>query len=207
MNKELLLSGLQKRFRYPIQNMGRFELIGFSNLIKRFGTTDFRRLPGDPLYEEIIKTGLILGYNERRTYNGEFYGFHWGIDIVSSNGTPVFAADEGVVADVFSIDDLTENFKGEAYGNCIVVENAYDCQKVFTLYGHLAFLGNKYVKGNNIVQGERIGTIGKGFTNENGGWPPHLHFQVSLSGEGLFAYGGQELEQETINPKKIFGLK
>ena len=54
----------------------------------------------------------------------------------------------------------------------------YNEKNLFALYGHLSksSLENKKI-GQKIQSGERIATIGK--KHENGGWPPHVHFQLS----------------------------
>ena len=50
-------------------------------------------------------------------------------------------------------------------------------QEFFTLYGHLTKESlTKLRVGQAIARGERIGRVGA--VQENGGWPPHLHFQV-----------------------------
>ena len=61
------------------------------------------------------------------------------------------------------------------YGPTIILEHEIEGGlKFFTLYGHLT--GDSLsglAKGRIFKKGKRIGTIG-----ENGGWPPHLHFQI-----------------------------
>ncbi|MFH1637876.1 MAG: peptidoglycan DD-metalloendopeptidase family protein [Candidatus Woesearchaeota archaeon] len=207
MDKQELTKVLANNFEKPITGMEKFPLGTFEELIRSFGTTDLHSLPGNILYEKIIKEGMILRYKEQRIYNGETYGYHWGIDILSPEGTPVFASDEGKVIDAYAIDDLTEDFGGETYGNYVVLQGKYGSKNVFTLYGHLANINNSYREGQIIAKGEQIGVLGKGFTVENGGWPPHLHFQVATSIKGLDAYGSILLEKRTINPELIFGIK
>jgi 4-aminobutyrate aminotransferase-like enzyme len=55
----------------------------------------------------------------------------------------------------------------------------YDDQEFFTLYGHLArsVFGELQV-GQRIACGEKFTSIGH--PGENGGWAPHLHFQIIL---------------------------
>ena len=49
---------------------------------------------------------------------------------------------------------------------------------LWSLYGHLS-ASSLYLNptGTMVKAGQRIGVLGE--TNENGGWPPHLHFQLS----------------------------
>ena len=47
----------------------------------------------------------------------------------------------------------------------------------FTLYGHLSMQSLEGLQpGRRFEAGEVIAKIGK--SQENGGWPPHLHFQI-----------------------------
>ncbi len=201
-----LIALLSLHLQEPVRGMTKFPKGEFSDLVTRIGTTDLHALPGNALYEEIVQKGMILSYKEPRTYNGQFYGYHWGIDVLSPEGTAVFAADEGIVVDSCTISNLTEEFGGETYGNYIVTTKRYGTQDIFLLYGHLAHLDHKFSEGQQIAKGEQLGVMGKAFTVENGGWPPHLHFQIAKGIEGLWAYGGLELEALTVNPEIIFRL-
>jgi murein DD-endopeptidase MepM/ murein hydrolase activator NlpD len=211
MDDSNLIKLLQGSFTLPVRGMEKFCVGKFSRLLEEFGTTEFEKLVEDSRYQEIIAKGMILGYNEHRVYNGQSYGYHWGIDVMSPEGTQVYAIDSARVIRVQSIDDKTANYKGETYGNNLMVVNEYENESgrlsLFMLYGHLGNLGNKYVKGQMIEKGEKIGVIGKGFSVENGGWPPHLHVQVALSTQGLNPYGGPELEALTIDLEKVWKLR
>src|SRR5262249_45112178 len=64
------------------------------------------------------------------------------------------------------------------YGPVVILKHATgDAEEFFTLYGHLSreTLTNVSV-GQRIVKGRILGRIGS--AHENGGWPPHLHFQI-----------------------------
>jgi len=65
------------------------------------------------------------------------------------------------------------------YGHVIVTEHSIKGRKVWALYGHLSAssMHRKYV-GQQVKSGEVIGYLGG--MKENGGWPPHLHFQLSF---------------------------
>lgn len=206
MNRKVLTNYLAEIFQQPVKGMGNFKLGKFSEFVPAFGTTDLKSLPSIPAYVSLINNGLILGYKEPRMYNSEDYGYHWGIDIMSPEGTPVFAADDGIVLETVVISDISDDYSGTTYGNCIVLQNQYNENIVYTLYGHLANLEDRFCNGQAIKKGEQLGIMGKGFTVENGGWPPHLHFQVGLSFMGLLAYAGLELEKETLNPLEIFKI-
>jgi len=64
------------------------------------------------------------------------------------------------------------------YGHVIVTQHEFGGVSLWALYGHLSaasILGK--AEGQSIQRGEILGAIGD--THENGGWPPHLHFQLS----------------------------
>jgi murein DD-endopeptidase MepM/ murein hydrolase activator NlpD len=95
--------------------------------------------------------------------------FHAGVDIANSAGTPIFAADDGVVA---SAQDSMLNGVLIGYGRHVVIAHQ---NGMMTLYGHL----NAYsVKVEQLVhQGDLIGVIGS--TGMSSG--PHLHFEVRVN--------------------------
>jgi 4-aminobutyrate aminotransferase-like enzyme/Ser/Thr protein kinase RdoA (MazF antagonist) len=105
--------------------------------------------------------------DERRT-------IHLGIDLFVEAGSAVRAPLEGVVH------LLARNDAPLDYGPLVVLRHATDAgRELFTLYGHLAeeTLARLRV-GQRVSAGERIGRVGA--STENGGWPPHVHFQVIL---------------------------
>ena len=96
--------------------------------------------------------------------------FHTGIDLTEPFGSPVYAADDGIVALVGS--------SSSGYGNYVVIAHAGGLD---TLYGHLS---TAVVKAGQVVtQGQPIGLEGSS-GNSTG---PHLHFE-------------QRSAQQPINP-------
>jgi 4-aminobutyrate aminotransferase-like enzyme len=88
-------------------------------------------------------------------------------------GTPVLALLDGNVLSV------ADNDIPYDYGPTVMLEHdaGEGGPKFWTLYGHLARETLARVKpGQKVAAGERIGSIGA--TEENGGWLPHLHFQI-----------------------------
>ena len=66
------------------------------------------------------------------------------------------------------------------YGPLVILQHdAGDAGPFFTLYGHLDYgiVGTLKI-GQRITRGEEFARIGA--AHENGGWPPHLHFQIIL---------------------------
>ncbi|HXU09268.1 MAG TPA: phosphotransferase [Blastocatellia bacterium] len=121
-------------------------------------------------------------YNEARllytsevfaTAGGENRTIHIGIDLFKQASSPVFAPLDGVVHSFANNAALLD------YGPTIILKHEVEQGrlKFFTLYGHLSeeSLEGLY-PGKQITRGDRIASIGAPPTN--GGWPPHLHFQI-----------------------------
>ncbi len=100
--------------------------------------------------------------------------YHLGLDFFTAAKTPVYAPLAGQVKSIRFIE-------GERnYGTAIILQHEVDGLSFFTLYGHLSQQLPQGLKpGIKVTPGMMIGTIGD--LTENGGWPPHLHFQVLLS--------------------------
>ena len=96
---------------------------------------------------------------------------HLGVDLWAVTGTNVLAPFDGTVHSFQNNDNHGD------YGGTIILEHEVDGQEFFTLYGHLslASLQDKE-EGMPIKAGEAFATLGA--PEENGGWPPHLHFQL-----------------------------
>jgi len=94
---------------------------------------------------------------------GGYKHFHTGIDLVEPFGSPVFAADDGIVAVVGS--------SGSGYGNYVVIAHAGGFD---TLYGHLSSILVK--AGQRVTQGTPVGL--EGSTGNSTG--PHLHFELRV---------------------------
>ena len=94
---------------------------------------------------------------------GGYPHFHTGIDMVAPFGSPVFAADDGVVALVGS--------SSSGYGNYVVLAHAGGFD---TLYGHLSAALVRV--GQVVSQGTPVGL--EGSTGNSTG--PHLHFELRI---------------------------
>ncbi|RME81665.1 MAG: LysM peptidoglycan-binding domain-containing protein [Caldilineae bacterium] len=89
------------------------------------------------------------------------HGKHMAVDLAAPEGTPVRAADTGIV--------LKAGWSDSGYGYRIVIDHGID---YITLYAHLS---EYYVQPGDIVQkGEIIGLVGS--TGNSTG--PHLHFEI-----------------------------
>lgn len=125
----------------------------------------------------------VGGYGEHRTVYSRSKVFdapgpgleprrlHLGLDIWADAGTPVFAPIPGWVHSV------ADNNRVGDYGATIILQHELEGKIFYSLYGHLsrASLDGKR-PGMKIAGGERIADFGA--PEENGHWPPHLHFQI-----------------------------
>jgi len=98
---------------------------------------------------------------------------HLGIDIFAPAGADVFSPLSGRVHSSRINDNPGD------YGPTIILEHDAGGAKFHTLYGHLSRDSLKGLKpGSAFMAGEPIAQLGT--RRENGGWPPHLHFQIIL---------------------------
>jgi peptidoglycan LD-endopeptidase LytH len=96
---------------------------------------------------------------------------HLGIDIWAVAGTPVFAPLAG------KVHSFANNATFGDYGYTIVLAHELENVLFYTLYGHLSEESLEgIVEGKIIAKGENFCWLGK--PEENGNWPPHLHFQI-----------------------------
>jgi murein DD-endopeptidase MepM/ murein hydrolase activator NlpD len=143
-----------------------------------------------------LKFDFGLGrYDEDRVgmYNADFFNgedpvarrtIHMGLDLGAPAGTPVFAP---VAARVWGTNFLER--LGD-YGGTIILEcqppeqlrgsEQLRCPPLYMLFGHLAKDSLRHVQlDEEIEPGDLIGWLGE--PKENGGWNPHLHWQLSWS--------------------------
>jgi 4-aminobutyrate aminotransferase-like enzyme/Ser/Thr protein kinase RdoA (MazF antagonist) len=140
------------------------------------------------LFGRMRATGATVGvarYNEARpVYTSEPFRsasdeieawrtVHIGIDLFQEPGSPVFAPLDGTVH------SFQDNAAPLDYGPTVILEHSMGegRGKFYTLYGHLAADSLDGLRsGLAVAKGCRIGSIGS-FPG-NGGWPPHVHFQI-----------------------------
>jgi len=122
---------------------------------------------------------LVGGYLENRQgmYTSEIFNnqryIHLGIDIWASAGTPVYAIRDGII---FGVKDNRNELD---YGPTVITRHEVSGVIIWCLYGHLSRGSTAELKaGKEIKRGDKLALLGS--TAENGGWLPHLHFQVSL---------------------------
>lgn len=106
--------------------------------------------------------------------DGQQRTMHLGIDIFIAAGTVVYAPIDGKV---FSVANHAQALD---YGGCIILEHEIPQTSLtfYSLYGHLSPDSMKFKAGDSVNAGEEIALLGN--AEENGRWPPHLHFQIIL---------------------------
>jgi len=166
--------------------------------------------PGMPAYSDrafdawFAATGARYGlgpYGEKRSiYTSDQFAdtasperrmIHMGIDVFAPAGTPVHAPLPGRVAHVaYNADPLD-------YGHTLILQHDGPGGSFYTLYGHLgASLPRLCAPGQRVAAGDIIAHLGD--WPENGGWAPHLHFQIIADllhqqGGNFFGVGHESL--------------
>jgi len=103
--------------------------------------------------------------DERRTV-------HLGMDLFLDSGSNVRAPLDG------NVHIIADNPAPLDYGPIVILKHLTpEASELFTLYGHLSkeSIARLFI-GQPVTRGEAFAKIGS--TAENGGWPPHLHFQI-----------------------------
>jgi 4-aminobutyrate aminotransferase-like enzyme/Ser/Thr protein kinase RdoA (MazF antagonist) len=154
---------------------------------------DPRTLEAPPLTEKIFHemkcAGASVGvgrYDEPRLlYTSPLFGasgnptderrtVHLGMDLFVEPHAPLSAPLDGVVH------LIANNSAPLDYGPVVILRHAIsDGEEFFTLYGHLSKDSLVSLKaGQRVSRGQQFARAGS--AQENGGWTPHLHFQVIL---------------------------
>lgn len=120
-------------------------------------TTSDTQLWEDPF---IIPTDGVttLGFGDKVYINGSLSGSHFGVDYANTEGTPIYASNNGII----TLADWTQS-----YGNTVIIDHGHN---VFTMYLHMNELAT--TKGIEVKKGDLIGYMGS--TGVSTG--SHLHF-------------------------------
>lgn len=97
-------------------------------------------------------------------------GYHQGVDLLSSCGTPIYAAAAGVVK------VSQESYGG--YGVGVSIDHVLGGQLVNTLYGHMTYGSRQVSVGQSVAAGQLIGLVG----STGSSTACHLHFEVHING-------------------------
>ena len=131
--------------------------------------------------ERTLKSPYGVGrYDEHRPgmYLGDQFisgtrNIHVGVDLAAPVGEPVHAFYGG------SVFKLGDNALPYDYGPTIITRHTWLGQTVYALFGHLSRKSLEgWSVGDTFEAGDLLAWVGG--MEENGGWNPHLHFQLSL---------------------------
>jgi len=99
---------------------------------------------------------------------------HLGVDFWVNEKTSINSIEDGIIK------IITNDKTSKGYGGLIIIEHNLGSLKFYSLYGHLTDQKKSKLKvGDFVEKGEKIAEIGS--VKENGGWSPHLHFQIMLT--------------------------
>lgn len=122
---------------------------------------------------------------------------HMAIDIWTAAHSPVYAFDDGVIA------YFDNNDQPGDYGPTIVTKHTINDETIYALNGHLSIESLNDIKAGKLVKkGEKIAEIGT--EKVNGGWAPHLHFQLSTKDPGQADMPGVVAEDDHEEALKTY---
>lgn len=168
----------------PQQASGRFHLLDLSDSNEDLRDVDVTspQSLGSMIHRQVVDDRCQLavgGYGEDRSVyrsdlfesDGEARSVHLGVDLWVPQGTPVSAPLDGVVH------SMQNNNGNLDYGPTIILEHELEDMTFYTLYGHLAaYTLFQLEEGHPVPMSVPFTVVGD--DTENGGWPPHLHFQI-----------------------------
>ncbi|MFC9999611.1 peptidoglycan DD-metalloendopeptidase family protein [Nocardia sp. NPDC127526] len=104
-------------------------------------------------------------------YFGTRGGAHQGVDMAAADGTPIYAAADGLV---------TEAGPASGFGRWIVLSHNLSGHAYTTVYGHMWDDGLVYADGTPVQVGDQVSAGQQiALVGSNGGSTgPHLHFEV-----------------------------
>lgn len=114
-----------------------------------------------------LDSKITSSYGNARIYNNSLQGFHGGTDFRAAVGTPIKAANDGVVVIA----------KDRYYaGGSVVIDHGYG---IYSTYYHLSSIDMQV--GQNVQRGQVIGLSGKSGRVTG----PHLHFGMIVGGYAI----------------------
>lgn len=124
----------------------------------------------DDHHRGLLPYGHVSSPFGMRTLPGQAPKMHQGVDISAPKGTPVRAAQAGLVT------DLSKNGERQNYGNAIILEHT---DGTATMYAHLDHFYPGLRVGDVVQQGQVIGYVGTTeLPRDESTMQPHLHFEA-----------------------------
>jgi len=118
----------------------------------------------DGAFQLPMESQITSPFGNKRLFNGQLKSYHNGVDFRAPIGTPVVAANSGIVK------MATNLFYS---GNAVIIDHG---NNIFTIYAHLSKI--KVTAGQQIEKGQQLGLTGA--TGRVNG--PHLHWGVKING-------------------------
>ena len=112
------------------------------------------------------QTGASVGLKHNPLYKVDMQ--HTGIDLVAPQGSPVFAAADGIVRDIVT--------SSKRLGNIVEIDHRNGYVTRYALLGDISVS-----RGRTVKKGQKIGTVGISSTT----FAPHLHYEVLRDGNIL----------------------
>lgn len=180
----------QKLFHPVIQLPANYEVYDFSK-----GYDPQRTLSSPFGVGKFLEKRPNMYVQEQFTKNNR--NIHMGVDIGAPVGTPIYAFENG------EIHSFTYNHLPGDYGYTLITKNLALGKILYCLHGHLSkqSVENKQA-GQRFQKGDVIAWVGD--THENGGWNPHLHFQISVIEPKVCDMPGAVSEADLEHSLKIY---
>lgn len=162
---------------------------------------DFAERVAEETITDLVQThGIAIGrYDENRpeSYDGtDFEGrtLHLGLDLFVPAGSPVHAFAPGTV--------VARAYHAGAgdYGGTLITHHPEI--GLYALHGHLTRASAEQAPQGAFAAGALLGHIGA--ATENGGYPPHLHFQLAREAPLGATYPGVLKLSERVEGLKRF---
>ena len=112
------------------------------------------------------QTGASVGLKHNPLYKVDMQ--HTGIDLVAPQGSPVYAAADGIVRDIVT--------SSKRLGNIVEIDHRNGYVTRYALLGDISVS-----RGRTVKKGQKIGTVGISSTT----FAPHLHYEVLRDGNIL----------------------
>ncbi len=126
---------------------------------------------------------LAGGYGEARSFYAddafsfegnsgkEYRTIHLGLDVWLSAQSAIHTPLSGRIV------GFQDNNHPRDYGPTIILEHEYEAGHFYSLFGHLSRQSlTLHQLGDEVQKGQLLAWVGE--SDENGGWAPHLHFQL-----------------------------
>ncbi len=114
-----------------------------------------------------LDSKITSSFGNKRLFNGQLKSYHNGSDFRAPTGTPVFAANSGVVK-------LADNLFYS--GKVVIIDHG---NLIFTIYAHLSKID--VTSGQQIEKGQQLGLTGASGRVSG----PHLHWGVKVHGAAV----------------------